>query len=128
MLYASQQGFSVGAGASGAVFGIAGILIILLSNRRLPIPWPELRRLRRSVIQFAGINLVIGAATIIGGPVRIDNSAHIGGFLCGLALGPGAAASDDGRAGSLPDSPEDRLCRGRVWAFAGGVLDLQLRP
>ncbi len=29
---------SVGAGASGAVFGIAGILIVLLSNRKLPIP------------------------------------------------------------------------------------------
>ena len=79
----------VGAGASGAVFGIAGILIVLLSNRRLPIPWVELSRLRRSVLQFAGINLVIGAVTLVAGPIRIDNSAHIGGFLCGLALGPG---------------------------------------
>lgn len=81
----------VGAGASGAVFGIAGILIILLSNRKLPIPWVELKRLRTSVIRFAGINLIIGASTILpalGSLVRIDNSAHIGGFLFGLALGP----------------------------------------
>jgi rhomboid protease GluP len=81
----------VGAGASGAVFGITGILIILLSNKRLPIPWSELKRLRTSVVRFAAINLIIGASTILpqlGGFVRIDNSAHIGGFLCGLALGP----------------------------------------
>jgi len=84
-----QLQVGVGAGASGAVFGIAGILIVLLSNRRLPIPWSELKRLRKSVVQFAGINLLIGAITIRFGPVRIDNSAHIGGFLCGLALGPG---------------------------------------
>ncbi len=80
--------FSVGAGASGAVFGIAGILIVLLSNNRLPIPPGELQRLRRSVMQFAGLNLVIGLATVIVPLVRIDNMAHIGGFLSGLALGP----------------------------------------
>ncbi len=87
-----QLASAVGAGASGAVFGIAGILIILLSNQRLPIPWPELKRLRTSVMRFAGINLVIGASTILpalGSYVRIDNSAHLGGFLAGLALGPG---------------------------------------
>ena len=33
-----RDGVSVGAGASGAVFGIAGILIVLLSNKKLPIP------------------------------------------------------------------------------------------
>jgi rhomboid protease GluP len=78
----------VGAGASGAVFGIAGILIVLLSNRRLPFPWGELQRLRSSVIKFALINLAIGLSTIkFNFGVRIDNSAHIGGFLCGLALG-----------------------------------------
>lgn len=88
-----DQVASVGAGASGAVFGIAGILIILLSNRKLPIPWPELKRLRKSVITFAAFNLVIGASTslaIVGNlvHVRIDNTAHLGGFLSGLALGP----------------------------------------
>ena len=80
--------FQVGAGASGAVFGIAGILIVLLSNRRLPFPWAELKRLRSSVIKFAVINLVIGLSTnVINVGINIDNSAHIGGFLSGLALG-----------------------------------------
>jgi rhomboid protease GluP len=78
---------SVGAGASGAVFGIAGILIVLLSNKRLPIPFVELKRLRRSVIQFAVLNLVIGLGTIFTNIIRIDNFAHVGGFLSGLALG-----------------------------------------
>jgi rhomboid protease GluP len=82
-----RDGISVGAGASGAVFGIAGILIVLLSNKKLPIPAFELNRLRRSVIQFAVLNLVIGVGANFTSIVRIDNNAHIGGFLSGLALG-----------------------------------------
>ncbi len=85
----------VGAGASGAVFGIAGILIVLLSNRRLAetrnghagIPLEELNRLRRSVVWFAAINLVIGLGSIAMPIVRIDNTAHLGGVLSGLAMG-----------------------------------------
>jgi rhomboid protease GluP len=95
---------SIGAGASGAVFGIAGILIVLLSNRKLPIPWSELKRLRTSVMRFAAINLVIGISTYWGvlGGLRIDNGAHIGGFLSGLALGPGLVPRmTAGRAGYL---------------------------
>ena len=95
--------WSVVAGASGAVFGLAGILIVLLSNRRLALPWGELRSLRRQVIFFAVANLAIGMAP---GALpglsphhlrqmhldpemlpRVDNSAHIGGLLCGIALG-----------------------------------------
>lgn len=83
-----RRDLSVGAGASGAVFGIAGILIVLLSNKKLPIPESELQRLRRSVIQFAGLNLVIGLGTAFSSIIHIDNMAHIGGFLSGLALGP----------------------------------------
>jgi rhomboid protease GluP len=70
------------------VTGIAGILIVLLSNRLLPFPWEELRRLRSSVVKFALINLVIGLSTMfVNVGIRIDNSAHIGGFLSGMALG-----------------------------------------
>jgi rhomboid protease GluP len=80
--------FEIGAGASGAVFGIAGILIVLLSNRALPFPWDELRRLRSMVVKFAAINLVIGLSTMVHNfGIRIDNFAHIGGFVAGLALG-----------------------------------------
>ncbi len=78
----------VGAGASGAVFGIAGILILLLNSPHLPFPREELRRLRRSVIYFAVINLAIGASTLLyAGGIKIDNMAHLGGFLSGLAMG-----------------------------------------
>ena len=78
----------VGAGASGAVFGIAGILILLLNSPHLPFPRAELKRLRRSVIYFAAINLAIGASTLMySGGIKIDNMAHLGGFLSGLAAG-----------------------------------------
>jgi rhomboid protease GluP len=78
----------VGAGASGAVFGLAGVLIILLKSKLLPVPEFELKKLRRSVIYFAVLNFVLGASTLlIPSVIRIDNMAHLGGFLSGLALG-----------------------------------------
>lgn len=83
--------FPAGAGASGAVFGIAGVLIVLLKSNRLPIPPIELKRLRKSVIYFAAINLFIGFSIsfgthVIGSGLNIDNMAHLGGFSSGLLL------------------------------------------
>jgi rhomboid protease GluP len=79
----------VSVGASGAVFGLAGVLIMLLKSPLLPLPPGELRQLRRSVINFAILNFVLGGGANIffGSYVQIDNMAHLGGFLCGLALG-----------------------------------------
>jgi rhomboid protease GluP len=91
-------------GASGAIFGISGILIVLLSNKRLSLPWEELRSLRRSVVQFAVLNVLIGIAPqIIMGMTspkssahaspqlemltHVDNMAHLGGLFCGLLMG-----------------------------------------
>jgi len=78
----------VGAGASGAIFGLAGVLILLLKSPLLPLPKIETKRLRWSVIQFSILNFAIGLYTAFGkSPVQIDNMAHLGGFLSGLALG-----------------------------------------
>src|SRR5580658_9303263 len=81
--------FPAGAGASGAVFGIAGALIVLLKSNRLPVPPLELKKLRKSVIYFAALNLILGLS-ISGGNLflhsglNIDNMAHLGGFTSGL--------------------------------------------
>ena len=75
----------VGAGASGAVFGIAGVLIVLLKSPRLPIPAKDLAGLRRSVIYFAVLTFVIGFGSDrfhLG--VNIDNMAHLGGLVGGI--------------------------------------------
>jgi rhomboid protease GluP len=78
----------VGAGASGAVFGLAGVLILLLGSPTLPVPRPEVMRLRKSVIYFAVLNFLIGGSTwFFHTSIQIDNMAHLGGFLSGLALG-----------------------------------------
>lgn len=92
ILYHDSPGgpvFPAGAGASGAVFGIAGVLIVLLKSNRLPVPPAELKRLRKSVIYFAVLNLVLGLSISVGTAViesgiHIDNMAHVGGFVCGL--------------------------------------------
>ncbi len=82
--------FPAGAGASGAIFGIAGALILLLNPQRLPmVPEREIKRLRRSVIYFAVINLVLGlgifvGATAIHSGLNVDISAHLGGLASGL--------------------------------------------
>lgn len=110
---------TVGAGASGAVFGLAGVLIILLKSPLLPLPKMELKRLRRSVIYFALLNLGIGLYTAIGpSPIRIDNMAHLGGFLSGLALG-------------LPlvpkiGAPKQMFERRRQWGVWGAAFVLVL--
>ena len=62
---------------------------MLLKSNRLPVPPVELKKLRKSVIYFAALNLMLGLS-ISGGNLfihsglNIDNMAHVGGFACGL--------------------------------------------
>jgi len=73
---------SVGVGASGAIFGLAGALIAAFYLGHLPIPKQAMQSTLKSLLVFAGYNLFFGAAIRI-----VDNSAHIGGLLAGLAIG-----------------------------------------
>ena len=87
-----DHGGVLSAGASGAVFGLAGVLLMLLRSPLLPIPQVELKKLRRSVWYFALLNFVLDGGlwvvhTRVSGVPQIDNMAHLGGFLSGLALG-----------------------------------------
>ena len=72
----------VGVGASGAIFGIAGMSIAALYLGHLPIPKQALQRTLKSLVMFAIYNLAFGAVG-----AGIDNSAHLGGLGAGLVLG-----------------------------------------
>jgi rhomboid protease GluP len=94
-----------GAGASGAIFGLAGALLAALYLGKLPIPRQALKSTMKSLVMFAGYTLFFGLVP------GIDNSAHIGGLVGGLALGTFFS-------GHLRDAPEERQ-RWRIYAIVG---------
>src|SRR5271168_713905 len=71
----------VGAGASGAIFGLAGALLAALYLGKLPIPKEAVRGTVKSLLIFAAYNLFLGLRS------GVDNAAHIGGLASGLVLG-----------------------------------------
>jgi rhomboid protease GluP len=70
------------AGASGAIFGIAGALIASFYLGEFSLPRAAVAGTLRSVVIFAGYNLVFGAMS-----GRTDNAAHVGGLVSGLLMG-----------------------------------------
>lgn len=81
LLTLSWDPMRVSAGASGAIFGLDGVLISVLYFGRLGLA-PELtRQVLGWVVKIAVINLIYG----LGG--HIDNMAHLGGLVTGLLAG-----------------------------------------
>jgi rhomboid protease GluP len=74
-----QGNSAVSGGASGAIFGIYGALLIYLWFNRLEIHIRDFRWLFWGAITFSLATIVFGF--IVPG---IDNSAHIGGFTAGI--------------------------------------------
>ena len=72
----------VSAGASGAVFGIAGALAAFIYLARIHLPERAARDLLTSIVIFIAFNLAFGF-TVPG----IDNAGHLGGLLIGAVLG-----------------------------------------
>jgi rhomboid protease GluP len=77
----------IGAGASGAIFGLAGGLIAVLYLGKLPIAKEALKPTLKSLLMFAAYNLFFGLVP------GIDNAAHLGGLAAGLGIGAVLAAS-----------------------------------
>jgi rhomboid protease GluP len=79
------QGLSVG--ASGAIFGLYGALLVWLIRRRHEVPLGIFKQLRSGTVSFIGYSLFAGVAL-----PGIDNAAHVGGLVSGMLLGLGMAA------------------------------------
>jgi len=84
-LYGSLISFAIGpplsAGASGAIFGLLGVMVAYFRRHRETFgEWGRQRLM--SLLGVAGFNLVLGF-TVPG----IDNLAHLGGLVSGAALG-----------------------------------------
>ena len=84
----------VAAGASGAIFGVAGALLPVLHFRQIPALVSQGGRGRLGIGGFIVYNLVLGFAN-----TGIDNAAHIGGLVIGFVAGYAApvTASPAGR-------------------------------
>ncbi len=99
-----------GLGASGAVFGIVGILIVYLYNRRSSTFTGQYLR---SMATFVVLNLMLGFLV-----PRIDNLAHIGGLVAGAAIGLGF---DRSRL-SKPSSPTALQVATAVAVVGAGIV------
>jgi rhomboid protease GluP len=85
--------FSVSAGASGAIFGMYGVFLALLTTNF--IAKSERKSLLISISFFVGYNLIFGLKA------GVDNAAHIGGLISGVIIGyafiPSLKKSNDTR-------------------------------
>ena len=101
----------ISAGASGAIFGVAGALITTLYFGKLPVPRSAIKETLRSLLLFAAFNLGYGFYE-----KTVDNGAHLGGLGCGLLLG--ALLSHD----AFPEARRSWYRPLVVPVFAAGLL------
>ena len=82
LYYSSVDQNIVSAGASGAVFGIAGALLIVSVYFVKKFNENQFNYDYSSLIFFIGFNIIYGFQV-----TGIDNGAHLGGLMCGLLMG-----------------------------------------
>src|SRR4029077_17558291 len=73
--------YSISAGASGAIFGLFGVLLVFGLRYRNAIPPDFKQAVGAGVLPVIVINLIIGFTI-----PAIDNSAHISGLIAGAIL------------------------------------------
>jgi membrane associated rhomboid family serine protease len=72
---------AVSAGASGAIFGLFGVMAAFAFRYRKELPIGLASEIKRRILPVIIINLAIGFSIRV-----VDNAAHIGGLLTGVAL------------------------------------------
>ncbi len=77
----NHDNLGISAGASGAIFGLFGIIAVFGFRYRNELPERFLKALKSSVLPVIAINLLIGFSLKF-----VDNAAHIGGLLTGALL------------------------------------------
>jgi rhomboid protease GluP len=99
------------AGASGAIFGLSGALLVLLFRDALPVEKESREKLLSGVVRFTVLNLFVGGIqNYLPGifHARVDNAGHIGGLLSGMLVGAVFAPH-------MGDSTVDQKFRRRTW-------------
>lgn len=109
-----QGNEAVSGGASGAIFGVYGALLVFVWRERQQLHPGEFRWLFWGGLGFSAVSITLGL--VIPG---IDNSAHIGGLIAGCLLGMlfGRALTT-----SSPWRWQDRIFSGSL--LAGGIIYL----
>ena len=110
----AHRGLAISGGASGAIFGLFGALLIFLWRERHNLHPKEFRWFFWGAAGFALASLVLGL--LITG---IDNAAHIGGFFSGI-LGGIILAQPAGRTERR--FRHTRLLAGAAFALAIVIL------
>ncbi len=72
---------TISAGASGAIFGMYGVYVALLTTNL--VEKSQRKALLSSILVFVGYNLLSGLKP----GSSVDNAAHIGGLISGLIIG-----------------------------------------
>jgi rhomboid protease GluP len=111
------------AGASGAIFGIIGALLVYVLNPRNGVPPAAVRVLRNNALVFVAVAVAFGLVY-----PGIDNAAHVGGLAGGALMGALLARPLDA---ARPASGIDRrlLLAGAAGALLVGVaLQLLAHP
>lgn len=73
-----HDGNSISAGASGAIFGMYGVFLVMLRTEL--VEKAKRKQLLASMIFFIGYNLLGGLQA------GVDNAAHIGGLMAGVVI------------------------------------------
>lgn len=111
----AHKGLAISGGASGAIFGIYGALLVFLWRERRNLHPRDFRWFFWGAAGFAAASFILGF--LITG---IDNAAHIGGFLTGMLGGVILARPIDG----AKDVPSHTRIRARM--LAGGIFALSI--